>query len=148
MCIRDRSGEAQRAIQAAREQGVPVFVVGVGTSNGGFIPEPPPEDPQKALPAVYSRIDRDSLATIAGAGGGRYMELDRERDVDIAVTIIDSVRKMARGGVEEGADDVYWACLAMAAIFLVLGIGFVRDRAELAFATAGAAATLVVVQLL
>lgn len=142
------SGEAQRAIQAAREQGVPVFVVGVGTSNGGFIPEPPPEDPQKALPAVYSRIDRDSLATIAGAGGGRYMELDRERDVDIAVTIIDSVRKMARGGVEEGAEDVYWACLAMAAIFLVMGIAFVRDRAELAFATAGAAVTLVVVQLL
>ena len=58
------------------------------------------------------------------------------------------MRKTARGGVEEGADDVYWACLAMAAIFLLLGIALVRDRAELALATAGAVAALVVVQLL
>lgn len=142
------SGEAQRAIAAARTEHIPLFVVGVGTSNGGFIPEPPPEDPAKALPPVYSRLDRESLATIAGAGGGRYMELDRERDVDIAVSVIDAVRKTARGGVEEGADDVYWQCLALAAIFLVLGIAFVRDRAELAMATVGAVAALVVVQLL
>lgn len=142
------SGTVEQALQAAREQAIPVFVIGVGTSGGGFIPEPPAEDPTKALPAVYSRLDRDSLATIAAAGGGRYMELDRERDVDIAVTVIDSVRKLSRGGIEEGADDVYWACLALAALLLVLGIAFVRDRAELAFATAGAVATLVVVQLL
>ena len=119
---------------------LPVFAFGS--------PEPPPDDPDKALPAVYSRIDRESLATIAGVGGGRYMELDRERDVDIAVSVIDAVRKTARGGVEEGVDDVYWACLALAAIFLVLGISLVRDRTELALATAGAVAALVVVQLL
>ena len=143
------SGEVQRALQTARRERVPVFVVGVGTSSGGFIPEPPVEDPQKEpLPRVYSRLDRESLATIASAGGGRYMELDRERDIDIAVTVVDSVRKMGRGGVEEGADDVYWACLAAGAVFLVLGIAFVRDRAELALATAGAAAALAVVQLL
>lgn len=142
------SGEAQRALEAARAQNVPVFVVGVGTSNGGLIPEPPPEDPSKAEPPVFSRLDRESLAAIAQAGGGRYMELDRERDVDIAVTVIDAVRKMARGGIEEGADDVYWQALALGAIFLLMGIAFVRDRAELALATAGAVAALVVVQLL
>ncbi|MEZ5294641.1 MAG: vWA domain-containing protein [Vicinamibacterales bacterium] len=142
------SGEVERALQTARRLNVPVFVVGVGTSNGGFIPEPPAEDPQKTNPPVYSRLDRESLATIAAIGGGRYMELDRERDVDIAVTVIDSIRKTARGGIEEGADDVYWACLALAAIFLVLGIAFTRDRAELALAAIGAVAGLVVVQLL
>jgi len=142
------SGEVQRALATARAERVPVFVVGVGTSGGGFIPEPPAETPEKALPPVYSRLDRASLATIASAGGGRYMELDRERDLDIAVTVVDSVRKMARGGVEEGADEVYWACLAMAAVFLVAGIALVRDRAELALATAGAVAAVAVVQLL
>lgn len=142
------SGDVERALTTARRMNIPVFVVGVGTSSGGFIPEPPAEDPTKKLPPVYSRIDRESLARIAATGGGRYMELERERDVDIAVTVIDSVRKMARGGVEEGADDVYWACLAAAAALLLLGIAFVRDRAELALATAGAVAALVVVQLL
>ncbi len=142
------SGEVQRALQTARAEQVPVFVVGVGTSSGGFIPEPPAETPEKALPPVYSRLDRESLAAIAGEGGGRYMELDRERDVDIAVTVIDAVRKMSRGGVEEGADEVYWAALALGAAFLLAGIAFVRDRAELALATAGAVAALAVVQLL
>ena len=32
---------------------------------------------------------------------------------------------MARGGVEEGADDVYWACLAAAAVLLLLGVALV-----------------------
>lgn len=142
------SGDVERALVTARQNGIPVFVVGVGTSNGGFIPEPKAEDPAKQPPPVYSRLDRESLARIAAVGGGRYMELDRERDVDIAVAVIDGVRKTARGGVEEGADDVYWAALALGAIFLLLGIAFVRDRAELALATAGAIAALVVVQLL
>jgi Ca-activated chloride channel family protein len=142
------SGDVERALVTARRLAIPVFVIGVGTSNGGFIPEPPAEEPDKALPAVYSRIDRASLARIAATGGGRYMELERERDVDIAVTVIDSVRKMARGGLEEGADDVYWACLVLAAILLVLGVAFVRDRAEVALAAVGAVAALAVVQLL
>jgi hypothetical protein len=76
------------------------------------------------------------------------MELDRESDTDIAVTVIEAARKLARGGVEEGADDVYWPCLAAGALFLLLGIACVRDRAELALATVGAMATLAVVQLL
>lgn len=142
------SGQVQRALQAARADQIPVFVVGVGTTNGGFIPEPPADTPEKVVVPVYSRLDRESLATIAGEGGGRYMELDRERDIDIAVSIIDAVRKMSRGGVEEGADEVYWAALAMGAAFLLAGIALVRDRAELALATAGALVALVVVQLL
>jgi hypothetical protein len=130
------SGQVERTLQSAREQGVPVFVVGVGTSNGGFIPEPPPEDPQKACrPCIRARPR--FAATIAGAGG-TAPGLDHERDVDIAVTIIDAVRK-ARGGVKK-APTTLWACLAMAAIFLVLGIGYVRTAPN-PFATAGVAAT-------
>ena len=142
------SGEVDRALRIARERRIPVYVVGVGTSNGGFIPEPPSDDPERRPGPIYSRLDRESLATIAAAGGGRYMELDRERDTDIAVTVIDQVRKLARGGVEEGADDVYWACLAAAALFLLLGIACVRDRAELALTTIAAFGALAVVQLL
>lgn len=142
------SGEVARSLDNARALGIPVFVVGVGTSNGGFIPEPPSDAPERIVIPIFSRIDRESLATIATASGGRYLELDRERDTEIAVAIIDQVRKLARGGVEEAADDIYWPCLLAAAIFLMLGIAFVRDRAELALATAGAVAALVAVQLL
>jgi Ca-activated chloride channel family protein len=142
------SGEVERALGRARERRIPVYVVGVGTSNGGFIPQPPTDNPDEPVVPIYSRLDRESLATIASAGGGRYMELDRESDTDIAVTVIEAARKLARGGVEEGADDVYWPCLAAGALFLLVGIACVRDRAELALATVGAMATLAVVQLL
>ena len=142
------SGEVQRALQNTRARGIPIYVVGVGTSSGGFIPEPPSETPEKVVVPVYSRLDRESLALIATASGGRYMELDRERDTEIAVGVIDAARKLARGGVEEGADDVYWPCLAAAAGFLMLGLMLVRDKAELALATVGAACALAVVQLL
>jgi Ca-activated chloride channel family protein len=142
------SGQVERALERARERRIPVFVVGVGTSNGGFIPEPPSDDPDAVPARIYSRLDRESLAAIAAAGGGRYLELDRERDTDIAVAVIDAARKLARGGVEEGADDVYWPCLAAAAAFLLLGIAAVRDRTELALAAAGAGAALATVQLL
>ncbi len=142
------SGEVERALAAARERRIPVYVVGVGTSNGGYIPQPPSDDPETASAPIYSRLDRGSLAAIAAAGAGRYMELDRESDTEIAVAVVDQVRKLARGGVEEGADDVYWPCLAAGALFLLLGIACVRDRAELAVATAGAVSALAVVQLL
>ena len=141
------SGEVERALAAARERRIPVYVVGVGTSNGGYIPQPPSEDPETASAPIYSRLDCASLAAIAAAGAGRYMELDRESDTEIAVAVVDQVRKLARGGVEEGADDVYWPCLAAGALFLLLGIACVRDRAELALATVGAVASVVVVQL-
>ena len=142
------SGEVQRALTRARERRIPVFAVGVGTSGGGFIPQPPSDKPDEPVVPIYSRLDRESLATIAAAAGGRYMELDRESDNEIAVAVIEAARKLARGAVEEGADDVYWPCLAAAALFLLLGIACVRDRVELALATVGAGAALAVVQLL
>src|SRR6266550_7753013 len=36
------SGEVARALNAAKKRDVPVYVVGVGTTVGGLIPEPPP----------------------------------------------------------------------------------------------------------
>ena len=59
-----------------------------------------------------SSLDRSSLAVIATAGGGRYFELDRESDRDIANTIIDATRRRADAGtVEESTRDLYWSAL-------------------------------------
>lgn len=133
------SGAAETAINAARRRNIPVYVVGVGTTAGGIIPEPAPTTPGPVRPAVFSSLDRASLATIATAGGGRYLELDRERDTDIALGVVEAARRRAGSrGVTEELDDIYPECLAAAGLCLLAGVLFLRDRGELALATAGA----------
>ena len=136
------SGEVAKSMALAQERGVPLFVVGVGTTVGGVIPEPN-RDPSRA--AVSSVLDRSSLATIATAGGGRYFELDRDTDRDIANSIIDATRRRAQTGeIQESTRDLYWSALLIAAGFLGLGVLFLRDRASLALQIAAAAVVLLV----
>jgi Ca-activated chloride channel homolog len=112
------SGAVEESLAKAQSRKIPVYVVGVGSTAGGIIPEP-----QRAanLAPVASSLDRDSLAVIATAGRGRYFELDREKDVDIANAIIAETRHRAvQTGVEEGTEDLYPQCLAVAAAFVLL----------------------------
>jgi Ca-activated chloride channel family protein len=65
------SGEVAKSLQLVQARGLPVHVVGVGTTAGGIIPDPKRDATQAAVRSV---LDRSSLSTIATAGGGRYFE--------------------------------------------------------------------------
>jgi hypothetical protein len=136
------SGQVAKSLALAQERRIPLFVVGVGTTAGGVIPEPT-RDPTRA--PVASVLDRSSLAVIATAGGGRYFELDRESDRDIANTIIDLTRRRAdASNVDVSTRDLYWSALLLAAGFVGLGVLFLRDRASLALQVVGAVVVLIV----
>ncbi len=112
------SGRVEQSLALARAKRIPVYAIGVGTTAGGVIPEP--ERASNDEP-VASRLDRNSLAVIATAGGGRYFELDREKDADIANTIIAAIRRQAaETAVAEGTEDLYPHCMTAAAVLLVL----------------------------
>jgi Ca-activated chloride channel family protein len=135
------SGEVAKSIAAAQNRGIPIFVVGVGTTGGGIIPDPEP-DPTRAI--LSSSLDRSSLGVIANAGGGRYFELGRDDDRDIANAIIDSTRRRAStGGVNETLQELYWRALLAAAFFVGLGVLFLRDQAALGLQLSAAAGVLV-----
>ena len=140
------SGQIERSLQTARSRNIPVFVVGVGTAGGGYIPER--SAAPNALPVmsrIFSTLDRPSLGGIASAGGGRYFELDRESDRAIAATIIEAARRRAGlRAVEQGFTEFYWHCLLAAAFFICLAIPSSRDRAELWLHAIGAGGALLI----
>ena len=124
------SGEVAKSLEMALERGVPLNVVGVGTTAGGLIPDPARAPDQ---PALRSVLNRTELTRVATAGGGRYFELDRESDREIANTIIDQTRRRAGTvGIQEGLQELYWNFLLAAAVCVGLGVLFLRDRVALA----------------
>jgi Ca-activated chloride channel family protein len=138
------SGEVQKSLKRAQDEGIPLFVVGVGTLGGGRLPDFKDKDGNVVhdpeVPTI-SRLDRTSLQKIASAGGGQYFELDRDGDRHIANTIIDTAKRMAPSlGASEQAEELYWRFLVVAAIFPFVGMLFLRDRAELWIQTIGVSA--------
>ncbi|HKB11298.1 MAG TPA: vWA domain-containing protein [Vicinamibacterales bacterium] len=142
------SGEVARALKIARTNDVPVWVVGVGTTLGGFIPEPPKKasDTTPPEPPVRAALDRPSLQLIANAGGGEYLELDREGDREIANKIIDASRRRAGSrGLEAANEELYWRFLLAAAVLVTVGLLFLQERIELWLQATGAAVALTLV---
>ena len=139
------NGEVEKALQRARDAGVPLYVVGVGTLGGGRMPKFFDREGKEVVDAqvpVTSRLDRASLQRIAQAGGGQYFELDRDGDRRIATTIIDTAKRGAPTlGASEQAEELYWRFLMLAAWLPAVGALFLRDRAELWLQLAGVIAT-------
>jgi len=117
-----------------------VFVVGVGTTAGGVIPDP------FGRPPLRSVLDRQSLAEIARIGGGQYFEIGREPDRVLASRIITSIRRrIPVTKEEESNEELYWRFLFAAAIVLCGGSLVLSRRVELAwFAAAALVAFLVI----
>jgi Ca-activated chloride channel family protein len=134
------SGIVDTALQLARERGILVYVVGVGTTAGGFIPQLParrydrPEDP------IHSVLDRPSLRAIAEAGGGTYYELGVDADQTVALQILTDVQRRAQSTRrEETFAELYWYLLATAAGLVGFGTLLLKERTQLwwQFAAAG-----------
>jgi hypothetical protein len=125
------SGQVAKSIDRARDARVPIFVVGVGTLAGDWlpvIPQPPGEPP---VPHTISRLNRASLMRIADSAGGQYFELDRDADRDIANAIVDAGRRLAPPKPAEPTVVEYYPRLLMAAIALAgLSLLFARGRTE------------------
>ena len=143
------SGTVANALQTAKSREIPVYVVGVGTTIGGMIPEPANPDGTRPAATIRSTLDRKSLIQIAVVGGGEYFEIGEEPDRSIAFRVIDRVRRRAdRSQRIESFDNLYPRFLMAAAIVLGAGTLFLRKRAELSWQAAGALAVVVLLSTL
>lgn len=126
------SGEVDRSLELARERGIRIYVVGVGTTAGGIIPDLPPRRYAPPPEPIHSSLDRRSLRAVAAAGGGRYYELGAQSDQLLATRILSDARQFApRTGAHEVVEELYWLLLAGAAGFLGLAVCCLTERAQL-----------------
>ena len=142
------SGEVERALALAQSRNIRVYVVGVGTTSGGFIPQLPPRRYQEPDPPIHSVLDRQSLRAIAQAGGGAYYELGAESDQEVALKILADIQRASRGILQRQEDfaELYWYFLIAAAVLLGWGTLLLKEQTQLWWQLA--TAVVVVVALL
>ena len=142
------SGEVERALALAQSRNIRVYVVGVGTTSGGFIPQLPPRRYQEPDPPIHSVLDRQSLRAIAQAGGGAYYELGAESDQVVALKILADIQRASRGILQRQEDfaELYWYFLIVAAVLLGWGTLLLKEQTQLWWQLA--TAVVVVVALL
>ena len=137
------SGTVANALASARNAGIPVYVVGVGTATGGMIPEPMGADGRRPPPVIRSVLDRTSLINIAVAGGGEYFEIGDEPDRVVAFRIIDRLRRRSMTAEQvDTFEDLYARFLMAAAMVLGLSLLGLRRPTELAWQATGAVAAV------
>ena len=139
------SGEVAKSLALAQERGIPLNVVGVGTTAGGIIPDPKRDVDAGggALVAQPGRADRASPPPAAGATTSSIARAIAQ----IASTIIEQTRRRARhrAACRKATQELYWNLLVAAAVFVGLGVLFLRDRVALALQLLAAGAVLVFV---
>lgn len=91
--------EAQQKVEEARENGLLVFTIGIGTAEGGFIPDVVggrvdfKRDERGEI--VRSRLDADALQKLAALGDGAYFNLlnDSEQVLNALQQRVNAVEK-------------------------------------------------------
>jgi Ca-activated chloride channel homolog len=125
------SGEVARAIDRVRDANVPIYVAGVGTLAGDWLPEVQVGPTEEPLQPAISRLNRASLQRIAASANGQYFELDRDEDRVIANTIVDAGRRLAPPReAEPMVIEFYPRLLVAAAALAALSLLFARTRTE------------------
>lgn len=128
----DSDAEALREVAIARELGIAVFLVGLGTREGGVVYEIDSltgerTQTPKRLPdgsTVFSRRDDAGMKALAAAGGdaGRYLLATERGEID-PKPIVDALRAVNRGlATRQIKDlrDIYQPFLFAALMLLVI----------------------------
>jgi Ca-activated chloride channel family protein len=137
------TGSVATALRGAKAGGVPVYVVGVGTTAGGLIPEPRRADGTRPPAVVHSVLDRASLVRLAVEGGGEYFELGDDSDGAVAFRLIERLRGRSAAAEDvETLQELYPQFLMAAAVLLCAGTLLLQRQTEVAWQATGALAVV------
>jgi Ca-activated chloride channel family protein len=120
----ETAGDAREAARRAGSEGIPLFVVALGSARGEPIPVPdggllrtPDGKP------VFSRLDEDGLRALADASGGRYFRLGQGGDGSAVDVVLEKLEKktLEERTITERAE-LYWLAVVPALLFLMVAL--------------------------
>lgn len=119
----DHLGGAEEAAKTAKQRGVTLFVLGIGTPEGATIPqgEGPLTDAEGQ--PVLSKLNEDMCRRVAEAGGGRYLRVDNSNRAQEA--ILEAFRQLPQAEQEfqhTEAGEQYQAFGIIALLFLTFAM--------------------------
>ncbi len=130
----DLSGNAASAATRAREDGIQVFTIGIGTPEGEYLRIRNEQGIEEFVrdssgQPVLSKLDENTLQTIAQATGGIYSQLSSDSLDQLYNSVIAMLpREERKSELQEiGIERFQWA-LTLALIFLVFDILIRRRR--------------------
>lgn len=128
----DHAGGLDTVGRAAREKGVPILTVGVGTEAGARIPIGPGSWLEAGGAVVQTRLEAEPLSALAEWSGGQYVILD-EGDGGVAAVTARLRTLEATGEASEGrrrrADRYRWPlALALACFGVEVALRFGARR--------------------
>ncbi len=125
----DHMGRAEDAAREANKEGIRIYTIGVGTSQGGPVPiirngQTVGYKTDKKGQQIISKLHADILRKIAQAGGGRYLEIHQVDE------LVDHLQRLEKGTFE-GYETIsytsyYQYSLALALLFFLLD-SFTRE---------------------
>ncbi len=128
-------GDMDAAREALREQELPVFIVGIGSSRGGPVPADS-ADPREPYHrdhigrVVVSRLEEGELRRVAQASGGAYARWDRPDEMRALVAALGQVKARVLGARQssERADRYQWPLGLMLLLLLAAEVGPLASR--------------------
>ncbi len=144
----DRNEELEReaiaAAQEAAEDGILIYTVGLGSPEGEPIPERTSFGSLRGYfqdrdgNMVFSRLDEDTLISVAEAGGGKFIRLSGSTNAASEFTAeLDALEKAAVGSEVETTRIERFQIFAFASVLLLIAGELIPDRRRLSGRTGG-----------
>jgi Ca-activated chloride channel family protein len=133
----DHEGNAVEAAQEAAEAGIRVFTMGIGTAEGGPIPQfsggaQMDYKRDKDGQLIFSRLEPGNLQAIADAGNGRYLSFSGgDRDVREILKILSNLEQTDfedKVFVEYADQFQYFLAIAILLLLVEMFMGEKRSR--------------------
>jgi Ca-activated chloride channel family protein len=125
----DLEAGAIDAAKKVRQKGVRIFTLGVGTPQGGPIPDEGAYIKDAANQTVVSHLDVQTLNELARVGDGKtFLVSTRQAEVDDLAGTFDRLRKGEYEGKEAGRYQDQYRWFAIPALVLLLVEGLIHYR--------------------
>jgi Ca-activated chloride channel family protein len=132
----DLTGQALQAAAKAKERGIPIFTVGLGSPQGAKIPDESARQPFTRYKGdeVVTRLNNEALHAIAEATGGAYIAVQTASTASTTLGVLyrDHLRNVTAQDLEETLQrrhvERYQVFLLPSVVLMLAGCFFSRGR--------------------